>query len=71
LAILGPGYFVVRDPEEDIFYVTRRGDFHLDSDGRVISACGLRLQGFTNPALTEIGDMRIDSCVGPSNANLV
>ena len=70
LAILGPGYFVVRDPDENILYVTRKGDFRLDSDGHVISSCGLRLQGFTNPALTEIGDLRIDSWVGPSNANL-
>ncbi|HWI57422.1 MAG TPA: hypothetical protein VNZ22_09360 [Bacillota bacterium] len=61
LAILGPGYFVVRDSSENLLCVTRRGAFHIDSDGYVVSGWGLRLQGFIDSALSQVGDLRIDS----------
>jgi flagellar hook protein FlgE len=61
LAILGSGYFVVREPDENILYVTRRGDFQFDANGYLITSRGFRVQGFSNPALTEIGDLRIDA----------
>ena len=61
LAIMGPGYFIVRDPDENMFYVTLWGAFHLDCNGYLVTGEGLRLQGFNNPALSEAGDLRIDS----------
>ena len=69
LAILGPGYFVVREPNENLLYVTRRGAFYIDSNGYWVTSTGLRLQGFTNSALTEVGDLRIDSQGRPASAD--
>jgi flagellar basal body rod protein FlgG len=40
LAILGPGYFTVRDLETGADYFTRAGNFNLDSSGRLVTADG-------------------------------
>jgi flagellar basal body rod protein FlgG len=40
LAILGSGYFTVRDLETGADYYTRAGNFNLDSSGRLVTADG-------------------------------
>ena len=45
-AIQGNGFFVVKSPEDGIFY-TRAGNFSLNSEGVLISPDGYRVQGFT------------------------
>lgn len=60
LAISGRGFFVVRKPYEMEESVTRRGRFRIDADRFLVTPQGERVQGFANPALTEIGDVRID-----------
>ncbi len=60
LRIDGPGYFVVRDPASGVLSATRFGPFFLDSDGYLTTLFGKRLQGYNNPSLTSIGDLRIN-----------
>lgn len=40
LAIKGEGYFVVKEPEKETLYYTRKGNFVLKEDGYVITDCG-------------------------------
>ena len=40
LAILGPGYFTVRDLESGADLYTRAGNFNIDSSGRLVTADG-------------------------------
>jgi flagellar basal-body rod protein FlgG len=42
-AIRGDGFFVVSKDGKD--YFTRKGDFHKDSDGRLLTADGAEVQG--------------------------
>ena len=65
MAIDGAGWFVVSDPSGTRF-VTRRGDFRLDSNNNLITARGYRVQGFTDLDLTTVGDVQIDSAVHPN-----
>jgi flagellar hook protein FlgE len=46
LAISGNGFFIVEDPELGMTYYTRDGQFSIDKDGYIVSADGLRLQGY-------------------------
>jgi len=57
----GAGYFVVRDLLTGSLNATRVGSFRVDMDGFLLSDYGMRLQGFTDPALNVIGDLRIDT----------
>jgi flagellar basal-body rod protein FlgF len=43
LALEGPGFFVVETPAGEA--LTRRGDFRLDADGRLVTQSGLPLLG--------------------------
>ena len=62
LAITGPGYFILRDADSSLFYVTRFGAFTLDEVGYLISASsGMRVQGFCDVTLTNLGDVKIDN----------
>jgi flagellar hook protein FlgE len=69
LRIDGPGYFVVRDPEDDVSYLTRWGGFHLDNLGYLVNSAGLRLQGYSDAALTLIGDLRLDPEGSPAGVD--
>lgn len=60
LAILGEGYFIVRDPATGASYATRAGAFLVDRNGYLVTYTGCRLQGYANPDLTEIGDLLVD-----------
>lgn len=69
LAISGDGYFVVRDTISNANFVTRAGDFRVDSDGYLITSGGQRVQGFSDAALTTIGDIKIDTTGMPSTSS--
>jgi flagellar hook protein FlgE len=60
LAILGPGYFIAREPVENLLYVRRTGSFYLDAGNYLTAFDGMRVQGFADAALSQIGDLRID-----------
>jgi flagellar hook protein FlgE len=60
LSIGGPGYFVLRDPVSGELSATRFGLWTIDSNGFLLMNQGLRVQGYSNPAMTVIGDVRID-----------
>jgi flagellar hook protein FlgE len=63
LAITGAGWFILRSPTTGQMYVTRRGDFHVNADGFVVSSIGQRVQGYSDTTLSTLGDMRVD-CPG-------
>jgi flagellar hook protein FlgE len=60
LAIEGNGFFVVRNAADGSTFVTRAGDFHFDTQGYLVTTSGLRVQGYTDAALTTVGDIKID-----------
>ena len=69
LAVAGNGFFVVRDPVNDETYVTRAGDFRVDENGYLINNVGFRVQGYSDSALTTIGDIRIDTIGMPATSD--
>jgi flagellar hook protein FlgE len=68
LAIAGQGFFIVRNAQDSSQYVTRAGDFHLDSSGYLVTNGGLRVQGFSDASLATMGDLQIDATGAPSTA---
>ena len=69
MTIDGQGWFVVRDPISDTRFITRRGDFRLDSNNYLITARGYRVQGFNaanNTAGGQLGDIQIDPNFSPA-----
>ena len=66
MAISGDGFFVVRDPINGREFVTRSGEFDLDSQGFLITGDGLRVQGYNDSGLTTLGDIRIDTTGAPA-----
>ncbi len=60
-AIVGNGFFQVRDPQGGGRFATRAGMFLLDGDGYLITYRGMRVQGYRDSALTELGDVQIDA----------
>jgi len=69
LAVSGEGFFVVRDTISDTQYATRAGDFRLDENGYLVTNRGLRVQGYSDSALSTIGDIKIDGSDRPSTAD--
>jgi flagellar hook protein FlgE len=65
LSISGDGFFMVRDPISGTQYATRAGDFRLDNSGYLVTNKGMRVQGYTDMALTTRGDIRIDASQRP------
>ena len=53
LAISGQGFFTVSDPASSTQYVTRAGQFHLDSAGYLVTTDGLRVQGSSGDLLVD------------------
>jgi flagellar hook protein FlgE len=67
IAIDGNGFFTVRDPVSDKTFVTRAGDFKLDSQGYLVTSNGgLRVQGFSDSGLGTRGDIQIDATGNPT-----
>lgn len=63
LAISGPGYFILHDPSSGLTVFTRQGEFVMDTDGYLVNGFGMRVQGYSDSSLAEIGDVQIDSSV--------
>jgi flagellar hook protein FlgE len=61
LAILGNGYFVVRDPETNECRATQAGRFSVDENGYLLAGAGARLQGRIGGDLSPMGDLQIDA----------
>jgi flagellar hook protein FlgE len=66
LAISGNGFFVVKDPISGTEHVTRAGDFQMDSAGHLVTPGGMRVQGYTDPAKTTMGDIEINASQAPA-----
>lgn len=60
LALSGRGFFVVRDLEGNEFY-TRDGSFNLDSNGNLVTAGGLQVQGSGGPVQAGGGLLTVDN----------
>jgi flagellar hook protein FlgE len=61
MAIDGEGFFTVKDTTTGTIYATRDGSFTRTSDGYLVTSGGLRLQGFSDAALTTRGDVKLDA----------
>lgn len=59
LALEGEGFFVVNTPQGKAF--TRQGNFHIDVNGRLVSADGYELQGNSGPVTIKGGNIKIDA----------
>jgi len=58
LAIEGPGFFMVSDPDEASIYYTRAGAFHFDETGTLVNPEGYAVQGYyLNDAGETVGDL--------------
>lgn len=53
------GYFVVENNRSGENFLTRDGHFKLDQEGYLTTFNGLRVQGFSNADLNNLGDLRI------------
>jgi flagellar hook protein FlgE len=69
LAVSGNGFFVVKNTLNSSEFVTRSGDFRLDENGYVVTNGGLRLQGYSDSALSSIGDLKVDGTGRPSTSD--
>jgi flagellar hook protein FlgE len=69
LMVTGDGFFVVRDPVSDFQYVTRAGNFRLDANGYLVTDSGMRVQGFSDPALATRGDILVDATGRPATSD--
>jgi flagellar hook protein FlgE len=65
VAISGRGFFALRNPVDDTTCVTRLGAFQLDGNGYLVASNGFRVQGYNDPALSTLGDVRIDTAGSP------
>nr|WP_320050087.1 flagellar hook protein FlgE [uncultured Desulfuromonas sp.] len=58
LAIEGPGFFMVSDPDEATIYYTRAGAFNFDETGTLVNPEGYAVQGYyLNDAGETVGDI--------------
>ncbi len=69
LAIAGNGFFMVRDTVTNAQYATRAGDFSVDANGYLVTDTGERVQGFFNPAVSALGDVKIDAIGKPATSD--
>jgi flagellar hook protein FlgE len=60
VAIVSNGWFVLNDTLTGQQVVTRRGNFHLDENGYLVSAEGMRLQGYCDVGLSVTGDLQVN-----------
>ncbi len=66
LAVNGNGFFLVRDPGSNGVFATRDGAFTIDNSGYLINSVGYRVQGFTDGAGTNRGDLKLDLTGAPA-----
>jgi len=62
LAVVGEGFFLVKDPISGELYATRAGDFREDANGFLVTNGGLRVQGKNDVvnSATQVGDVMVD-----------
>ena len=65
MAINGAGFFLVEDPASGAQYVTRDGEFTVDSNGYLVTNTGMRVQGYSDAGLATLGDIRVDNTGAP------
>jgi flagellar hook protein FlgE len=65
MAVNGNGFFLVKDPSSGQEYVTRDGDFSVDTNGYLVTSTGMRVQGYTNSAHSTLGDIQISNANAP------
>jgi flagellar hook protein FlgE len=65
MAVNGNGFFLVKDPSTGEEYVTRDGDFSVDTNGYLVTSTGMRVQGYTDSTDTAIGDIQITNAGAP------
>jgi flagellar hook protein FlgE len=65
MAINGNGFFQVKDPVSGQTYVTRDGNFSVDSNGFLVTSTGMRVQGLTAAGGTTTGDIQISNANAP------
>jgi len=61
MAINGNGFFLVKDPVSGAQYVTRDGQFNVDTNGYLVTSNGMRVQGYSDTNLTTLGDVKVDN----------
>lgn len=61
LYINGEGFFEVVDPASNERFVTRAGDFKVDSGGYLVTNSGYRVQGYNDSGLSATGDLMVDN----------
>jgi flagellar hook protein FlgE len=66
MAINGNGFFLVKDPTTSQEYVTRDGNFTVDTSGYLVTSTGMRVQGYTNSGHGTIGDIQINNSGAPN-----
>jgi len=60
LAIDGNGYFEVKNAGTGALYLTRAGNFSVQN-GYLVTADGMRVQGYNDAGLSTVGDIKVDS----------
>ena len=66
MAVNGNGFFLVKDSSTGASYVTRDGEFTVDTNGYLVTSNGMRVQGYSDAGLTAQGDLKIDSTGAPN-----
>ncbi len=66
MAVNGNGFFVVKDSSTGQSYVTRDGEFTVDASGYLVTSNGMRVQGYSDAALSTNGDIKIDNTGAPN-----
>lgn len=73
LAISGNGFFVVNNASSGASYVTRDGQFRLDTSSYMVNNNNLRVQGYTGPGpytpASTIGDIQINAAAAITALN--
>lgn len=65
MAVNGNGFFLVKDTASGQTYVTRDGDFSVDTSGYLVTSTGMRVQGYTDSTHGTIGDIQINNSGAP------
>jgi flagellar hook protein FlgE len=65
MAVNGNGFFLVKDSASGQTYVTRDGDFTMDTNGFLVTSTGMRVQGYTDSTHATIGDIQINNSGAP------
>ena len=65
MAVNGNGFFLVKDPTSGAQYVTRDGEFTVDTSGYLVTNTGMRVQGYSDGGLATMGDIKVDNTGAP------